>query len=194
MENGRKIQPIANPSRKNVGLTGAIIFIVSETMFFLGAFYVWFYLRETSLAWPPLGIKHPNITLPIINSAIMIISTIAMIVAERGVARNNQKALIGGISIAAACGLLFLSLMILEFSLLGFNLTTNAFGSSFVVILVFHVVRVFAGVVLMSIVLARALLGQLHRERRTVVQACAVYWYFISAVWFIVFYVLYVRI
>ncbi|MCW1967418.1 MAG: cytochrome c oxidase subunit 3 [Anaerolineae bacterium] len=194
MDGRQKLQPIHDPRRKNLGLFGAIVFIVSESMFFMGVFLVWFYLRETSPAWPPLGIARPNIALPVVNTVIMAISTIAMIIAERGVARDNQRALINGTAIAAATGLLFMTVMILEFASLGFNPTTNAFGSSFVMVLVFHVLRVFAGVVIMAVVLVRALLGQLNSSRRALVQACAVYWYFIASIWLIVFYFLYIKL
>lgn len=194
MEGRQKLQPIHDPRRKNLGLFGAIVFIVSESMFFMGVFLVWFYLRETSQTWPPLGIARPNIALPVVNTVIMAISTVAMLIAERGVARNNQRALINGTAIAAATGLLFMTVMILEFASLGFNPTTNAFGSSFVMVLVFHVLRVFAGVVIMAIVLVRALLGQLNSSRRALVQACAVYWYFIASIWLVVFYFLYIKL
>ena len=52
-------------------------------------------------------------------------------------------------------------------------------------------VRVFVGVVLMTVVLIRALLGQINPRHRLLVQATALYWYFITGVWLVVFTVLY---
>jgi cytochrome c oxidase subunit III len=53
------------------------------------------------------------------------------------------------------------------------------------------VVRVFVGVAMMGIVLVRATLQQFSARRRLLVDATAMYWYFIVAVWLVVFVVLY---
>jgi heme/copper-type cytochrome/quinol oxidase subunit 3 len=67
----------------------------------------------------------------------------------------------------------------------------SAYGSTFTFLLIFHALRVFVGVTLMTVVLIRASMGQFNSYRRLMVQATAQYWYFITGVWLVVFTVLY---
>jgi cytochrome c oxidase subunit III len=180
--------------RPNTGLLGAFFFILSESMFFLALFLAYFYLRTDSRNWPFMLIR-PALGLPIFNTALLAVSVIAIAWAEHGIARGDQRRLTIGVAVAAIFGLLFMGIQSVEFAELmvtGLAPGGSSFGSSFFALLVFHVLRVFAGVSFMVIVLIRSLLRQFNRNRRAAVQACALYWYFIAAVWVVVFLLLFV--
>lgn len=168
-----------------------MFFIVSETMFFLGLFMAYFYLRAQSQAWPPAGVPPLSPALPIINTFIMAISVACIALADRGIAAGRQRRLEIGLAAAACLGVVFMVVQAAEFLSLGFGPYSNSYGSAFFFLMGFHVARVFAGVAFMVLVLARAFMGHFSPTRRTAVQACALYWYFIAAVWLVVFYVLY---
>ncbi|MBX7214670.1 MAG: heme-copper oxidase subunit III [Thermoflexales bacterium] len=179
-------------ARANTGLLGAAALIVAESMFFLGVLSAWYYLQVISLGnWPPAALRPRTFTLPLINTAIILVSTLALFWGERGIAAGNKRRLTIGVAVAAATGLLFMAMQTVEFSGLGFRATGSAYGSMFFALLVFHLLRVFVGVAWMAVVLIRSLMGQFDQKRRTVVQACAMYWYFITVIWLIVFAVLY---
>ncbi len=174
------------------GLLGVMLFIASESMFFLGLFLAWFYLRATSTGgWPPPGVTPPPALPAYINTVIALLSSAAMICAERAVARDRQRDLLIGISVAGALGIAFMAVQSVEFTVLAGLVQGSAYGSAFTALLVFHVVRVFVGVALMGVVLVRAWLGHVSPRRRLLVQATAVYWYFITGVWLVIFAVLY---
>jgi heme/copper-type cytochrome/quinol oxidase subunit 3 len=177
--------------RKRNGLLGIGFFIASESMFFLGLFLAYFYLRATTQIWPPEGVTVPGITLALVNTLVALLSTIAVIYAGRAIARDNRKGLVAGMSVAAALGVVFMAIQSTEFAQLSVLAQASAYGSTFTFLLLFHVLRVFAGVVLMGVVLVRALMGQFNRERRLMVQATVMYWIFITGVWLVVLYVLY---
>ncbi len=177
--------------RRNTGLIGAALFVVSESMFFLGLFLAYFSLRAMSQAWPPPDTPPLSIGLPAINTLILAISVALVAWAERGIAAGNMRRLQIGIGVAAILGLVFMAVQAWEFASLGFAPYSNAYGSAFFFLMGFHVARVFGGVVFMTIVLVRAFMGQFSASRRTAVQACALYWYFIAGVWLAVFWVLY---
>jgi heme/copper-type cytochrome/quinol oxidase subunit 3 len=184
-------QPAAAQAQKS-GLLGVMLFIVSESMFFLGLFLAWFYLRATSAGgWPPPGVTPPPALPAYINTAVALLSSVAMLFAERAVARDRQRDLLIGISIAGALGIAFMAIQSVEFTVLAALAQGSAYGSAFTVLLIFHVLRVFVGVALMGVVLVRALLGHVSRRRRLLVQATAAYWYFITGVWLVIFAVLY---
>jgi cytochrome c oxidase subunit 3 len=172
-------------------LLGIGFFIASESMFFLGLFLAYFYLRTTTLTWPPEGVTVPGVGLALVNTGVALLSTVAVIYAGRAIARDNRKGLIAGMAVAAALGVVFMAVQSTEFADLSVLAQGSAYGSTFTFLLLFHVLRVFAGVVLMGVVLVRALMGQFSRERRLMVQATEMYWIFITGVWLVVLYVLY---
>ena len=182
-------------SKPNTGLIGAAVFIVSESMFFIGLFLAYFFLRgDTTIQIPSDQPVHPSLALPLINTLILAVSVGAMAYAERGIAANKQRNLVIGVTVAAVLGLVFMLVQTVEFSRfvsVGFSPSSSAFGSTFFALLIFHVLRVFAGVLFMVIVLVRAFMGQFTQQRRAAVQACMLYWCFIAAVWVVVFLVLY---
>ena len=180
----------AEQQKKN-GLLGVAFFIVSESMFFLGLFLAYFYLRNTTQVWPPEGVVIPGVGLAMVNTVVALLSTAAVIYAGRAIARNNRTGLIVGMTLAAALGVVFMAIQTTEFADLSVLAQGSAYGSTFTFLLIFHVLRVFAGVVLMGVVLVRALMRQFTPERRLMVQATVMYWIFITGVWLVVFYVLY---
>ncbi|HEY3290924.1 MAG TPA: cytochrome c oxidase subunit 3 [Anaerolineae bacterium] len=186
---------VQSNKRPDTGLLGAAFFIVSESMFFVGLFLAYFFLRSDSTVLTPSDQPlHPSAVLPAINTLILAVSVVAITYANRSIAANKQRELTIGLTVAAALGLIFMLVQTVEFSRfisVGFSPSSSSFGSTFFGLLVFHVLRVFAGVTFMVIVLVRTLMGQFNAQRRTAVQACALYWYFISAVWILVFLVLY---
>ena len=186
-------QAPAQPRKPNIGLIGAAVFIVSESVFFLGVFLAYFYLRaDTRLVSDQ---PTSSLLLPVLNTLVLAFSVVAIAWAERGIARGQQQRLVTGVTIAAGLGLVFMAVQSVEFvnlARIGFTPSSSAFGSTFFALLMFHVARVFAGVSFMVIVLVRALMGQFSARRRVAVQACALYWYFIACVWLVVFVVLYI--
>ncbi|GIV83079.1 MAG: cytochrome b [Candidatus Roseilinea sp.] len=181
----------ARPQRRDVGLLGVGIFIVSETTFFLGLFLAWFFTRNTSDVWPPAGVAPPPIVPAILNTGVALLSTVAVFFAQRALTRNDRQGMVRGIALAGALGVIFMAVQAVEFTDLAALAQGSAYGSMFTFLLFFHVVRVFAGVILMGVVLVRALLGHFSSNRRLLVQATAMYWYFITGVWLVVFAVLY---
>lgn len=180
--------------RKRMGLIGVVLMVVSESIFFLAAFWGYFYTRVIALEWPPAGVGQPQINIALANTAIAILSTVAVYIAERAIARDNRRLLIQGIAVAGALGTIFMAVQSVEFVEINRLAQGSNYGSMFVALLVFHVSRVFIGVALMALVLIRASLGQFSAQRRLLVQATAIYWYFITIVWLVVFYVLFILV
>lgn len=181
----------ADAQRQRIGLLGVSLFIISESMFFLGLFLAWFFTRSYSDAWPPVGVVRPPIGPALLNTVIALASTVAIFVADRAIARDDRRTFVIGTAVAAALGVVFMAVQAVEFVDLSALAQGSAYGSTFTFLLLFHALRVFIGVALMAVVLIRAALGQFSRRRRLMVQGTALYWYFITGVWLAVFAVLY---
>jgi heme/copper-type cytochrome/quinol oxidase subunit 3 len=187
----RRPAPTDERRRRTIGLLGVSLFIVSESMFFLGLFLAWFFSRSYSDAWPPAGVMRPPLAPAVFNTIVVLLSTVAIVVADRSIARNDRRKFVAGIAVAAALGVVFMAVQAVEFADLSALAQGSAYGSTFTFLLIFHALRVFVGVTLMTVVLIRAALGQFNSYRRLMVQATAQYWYFITGVWLVVFMVLY---
>lgn len=191
VEQSRRSDSMTPARQTNIGLLGVGFFIVSESMFFLGLFLAWFFTRNTSDVWPPAGVAPPPIAPAMFNTVVALLSTIPVFFADRAIARDDRQGLVRGIAVASALGVIFMAVQAAEFTDLAMLAQGSAYGSTFTFLLLFHVLRVFVGVVLMGVVLVRVLLGHFSRKRRLLVQATAMYWYFITGVWLVVFAVLY---
>lgn len=185
------MQAMPNAARPDRGLLGTAAVIVAESMFFLGVFFAWFYLRAQSPGFVPPVAALPPLVLPIVNTVIAAVSTATMAFVVRSIAAGHRERLVYGLIATIVLGMAFMGIQSVEFARLGFTASSGTYASMFIAVLVFHVARVFVGVVLMIICLARALAGHFSPARHTAVKGTAMYWYFITGVWFVVFYVLF---
>lgn len=74
------------------------------------------------------------------------------------------------------------------------TISRSMFGTTFFTLTGFHGLHVFLGLVLLAILLGLALGGREHEPGATAVDAVAVYWHFVDAVWIVIFSVIYLRI
>jgi cytochrome c oxidase subunit III len=183
--------PSSARRKSQTGLAGMWFFVVTETMFFFGLFFAWYYLRVTDATGQLAAFERPEIGPAILNTVLTVLSVFPLVYAERAVARDDQRGLVIGMVAAAILGVAFIAVQVVEFSDLSQLASDSAAGSVFIFLLFFHVARVLIGVGLMAVTIIRALMGQFSSRRRLLVQATAIYWYFIVAVWLTVFVVLY---
>ena len=88
-------------------------------------------------------------------------------------------------------GLLFVAGQIYEFSHAGLRIDDPAFGGVFFTLMGFHAIHVLAGVVFLTLNYLRAGLGDFSAERYEVVELGTLFWYYVTAVWFVLFAALY---
>ena len=72
------------------------------------------------------------------------------------------------------------------------NLSSGTFGTSFFTLTGFHGLHVLAGLVILSILVVLAFLGDYDRPKSTVISTVGIYWHFVDIVWAVVFTVVYV--
>jgi len=88
-------------------------------------------------------------------------------------------------------GLVFVAGQMYEFSHAGLSIDDQAFGGVFFTLLGFHAVHVLAGVVFLTLILMRAILGDFSAERYEAVELSVWFWYYVTAVWAVLFTALY---
>ena len=171
---------------------GVYIFLVSDSMTFLGFFAALLIYRATMPVWPPEGTPELELLIPLINTAILVSSSFVMHRGQTALKNNDIKGLQTWFAITAVMGLLFLGGQAYEYFHAEFGLTTNLFASCFYVLTGFHGLHVTTGVLLILFVLWRSRQsGHYSSSSHFGVEAAEIYWHFVDVIWLVLFVLVY---
>ena len=176
---------------RRIGWWGLVWFIVSEALFFANLIAGYLYLRISSPAWPPSGTPRLGLSFPLVNTAILLLSGIPALYAERRIERNDRRGLRLGLILAALLGLIFLIGQIREYLTIGITPQTNIFAAGFFALTGFHGAHVMAGIGLLLTVLVLSFRGHYSSRQHFGVQVATTYWHFVDVVWIFLFTILY---
>ena len=175
---------------RGINWWGMIFFISSEALIFANLIASYLYLEIRNGSWQ----LPTDLTYPLINTFILLGSSIPIRVAGAGIAAGNQRNLKLGLSLTILMGAAFLGGQVYEYSnLFGQHFTPQAtiFGSSFFTLTGFHGLHVTIGLIFLIIVLLRALRGDFTAKKHWAAQAGEMYWHFVDGVWVFVFSLVY---
>jgi len=181
--------PLTEVSPISSARLAMLLFIGSEAMLFAGLLAVYVALRFGSLSWPPAHLYLP-IKVTWVNTAFLLSSCYTMRQALRAGHANNQGRFVSFLSITGLLGLLFLCIQGYEWvQILREGVMTKAriYGSTFYLLIGCHALHVFGAVVWLWIVIRWAKQGQLPASQFIWAELCGMYWYFVGAVWAVLF-------
>ncbi len=181
----------------STGLTsfklGFWIFLGSETLFFGSLISTFMVYKGQSITGPyPQQIL--NIPLTSISTFVLLMSSLAMVLALAGVQQGKRGQALLFLFLTAALGSTFLGFQAFEFTEFyhkGLSLQTNLFGSTFFVLTGFHGAHVTMGVIWLLSLWVQGLRGNLPPERAQTVEIAGLYWHFVDIVWIIIFTLVY---
>ena len=180
---------------KSFGWWGMVWLIATEATLFASLLASYFYLRfRHGVEWPPDGIEHPELQLPLIMSALLLSSSIPVHFAEAGIKKGKVGALKVGLALGFLLGATFLVLTVaVEWpeTLHHFTPRTNVYGSLFFTITGFHAMHVLVGLAMSLWTQVRAYKGAFGADKHVTVQNFTMYWHFVDVVWIFVFLTLY---
>jgi heme/copper-type cytochrome/quinol oxidase subunit 3 len=172
---------------------GFWIFLGSETLFFGSLISTYMVYKGQSVIGPyPQDIL--NIPLTSISTFVLLMSSLAMVLALAGVQQGSRKQTLIWLLATAALGSLFLGFQAYEFTEFyhkGLTLKTNVFGSTFFIMTGFHGAHVTVGVIWLLTLWVQALRGQLGPDKALTVEICGLYWHFVDIVWIAIFTLIY---
>ena len=181
-------------------------FIGSECMFFATLISNYLVHKGKSLvgpfaheAWkdPATGqVMEPIIEIPLVTvgTALLLFSSLFIVLARYGAQRGNRKMLIGWLAATLFCGMFFVGMQVYEFTHFvhkGLTLSRNMFGASFFILTGFHGTHVTIGVIWLFTMFVLALRGKLTPNRSLNLEMAALYWHFVDVVWVVIFPVVY---
>ncbi|MGE5251638.1 MAG: cytochrome c oxidase subunit 3, partial [Bacteroidota bacterium] len=151
----------------------------------------YFYIRFNSVMWPPQGIQPPALTLPAINTLIVLVSSVVMQWALGSIRRGEVGRLRAGLAAAFVLYAAFLAIQFLQYAQAGFPPRGEAYGSLFWAITGLHALHVLAGLLMNAFVQVRAGYRHFGTDRYQAVENIVLYWHFVDIVWLLIFVCLY---
>ncbi len=177
--------------RQNSAKIGLLVVLASETIFFGTLLSAYFFLRATLPTWPLGALTFSRLLVPAANTGLLLISALTMYLGLRAIRLNRPVSLTTWLTATLVIGLVFVAGQVFEFNRSGMKITDQAFGGVFFTLMGFHAVHVLAGVIMLVLLLWRTTLGDFTARRHTAIQIGAWFWYFIVAVWVVLFTSLY---
>ena len=176
-------------------------FIGSDCLFFGSLIAAYMAYRNSSRVGPfphaewtaPDGtVVHGILNIPItsVSAFVLLMSSVAMVIALDGVVRNHRVQARLFLLLTAILGLLFLGFQSFEFTEFyhnGLSLQQNLFGSTFFVLTGFHGTHVAFGVLWLLTMLVQDLRHPIPASQAIKVEICGLYWHFVDIVWIVIF-------
>jgi heme/copper-type cytochrome/quinol oxidase subunit 3 len=169
------------------------LFLSSDCLFF-GAFIATYLLyRDRSVSGPtPKDLF--NIPFTSVTSFILLMSSLAMVLALAAIQRGDYRRFRIWILATALFGATFVGGQIYEFTEFtrqGLNVDTNLFGSSFFVLTGLHGAHVTVGIVWLMSLWGMSMQGRMTQGDAERVEVAGLYWHFVDIVWIVIFTVIY---
>jgi len=204
---------------------GMFWFIFSEVMFFAAFFGALFYVRNMSIpwlggdsnnfftnlllwqgyesTWPTAGPASlggefksmPAVGLPLINTALLLTSSITVTIAHHALLAGRRMALTVFLAATFTLGFIFVGLQGYEYvhayQDLNLKLTSGIYGSTFYMLTGFHGMHVTIGAIMLAIIFFRVLKGHFSPNKHFAFEAVACDWHFVDVVWIGLYVVVY---
>lgn len=186
-------RPAPPVSNARLALT---VFLGSWSMAFLAGIGAFIVVRGSSADWPPRGLPAPSPELGGSVLGVLVAGSIVLHLVARALRQGRELLLTRGLATGFVLGVASLAVLGVEWSLLakaGLHLSTGLYGNFFYALTGFHGLHVVAGLLLLSIAWLRAVSGRLSANRPFLVDACAMYWDFLSVIWLALLAALYLR-
>ncbi|HYE45307.1 MAG TPA: cytochrome c oxidase subunit 3 [Caulobacter sp.] len=205
----------------SIGLRyGMILFIVSEVMFFVAWFWMFFEqslfwehrtltpavgnfegVAEAWKQWPPKGVELvPAFHLPLVNTLILLLSGTTVTWAHHALQQGDRKSAKLGLLITILLGALFTAVQVYEYQhILHEKLfyseeaaNSGLYGSTFFMATGFHGFHVLVGTIFLLVCLLRLMGKGFTPQQHFGFEAAAWYWHFVDVVWLFLFAFIYV--
>ena len=181
---GRIAPPVGN------GRIAIVMLIAAETMLFTGLIGAYVVLRGTSGPWPPLGQPRLPLAITWANTGLLLLSCWTMSRAVAALRAGHVRRLRLALVETGLLGSAFLGVQGSEWVRLlnhGLTLSTGLYGATFYLLIGLHGAHVAAAVTWLLWLLARSGGGRFTLKRAAGVDLCAIYWYFVCALWAVLF-------
>ena len=174
--------PVGSVGRRASGWWGMLTLVLTEAFLFAYLFSSYYYFAvRYGRAWLPPEL--PSFWLSGSSTVILILSSVAVWSAERGIRQDHRARLLLGLAITLVLGAAFVGIELYDWRREPFTLASSSYGSLYFTIAGFHLAHVAVGLLILIALLVWSGLGYFDRERQAPVAIGALYWHFVVVVW-----------
>jgi cytochrome c oxidase subunit III len=178
--------PVGPVGRQGLGSWGVGTLIATEAALFAYLLFAYYYLGAT--AQPEWVLEpHPPLKLALPNTIILLISSGATWLGERGVLQRRRGEALAGFGAATLLGIVFIVIQFYEWHAKPFTMGASSYASLYFVTTGFHIAHVIIGVLVLIALFVWTALDYFSPRRRLTVTAGAFYWHFVDVVWLFIF-------
>jgi cytochrome c oxidase subunit III len=174
------------------GWWGIVLLLAIETVVATSLITSYLYLRAHAPRWPPGGIDPPELLLPIVSTAILLLSMLPAHWSVRALERGRRGQHLIALAVTIVMGIVFLVLKYIEYSDSEYIWSTNAYGSIVWTLVGFHTLHLIAALLKAIGILVASLRGFFTPRRYVAVQTNRLYWLFVVIVWIPLFTTIYI--
>jgi heme/copper-type cytochrome/quinol oxidase subunit 3 len=171
--------------RRSTGYWGVVLLVATEATLFAALLASYFYLRLNDHTFRPPGVEHPELSLSLPNTILLVVSSLVLLWAERSARRQNWGLARALTALTTLMGIAFLIIQSIEYRDEHYGVADHAYGTTRYTITGLHSAHVVVGVLLLCFVVWR--LGRQDAGRHSTLQNVALYWHFVDVVWIAVF-------
>jgi cytochrome c oxidase subunit 3 len=167
-----------------------LVVIGAEMMLFAGLIGAFLVFRLSAKEWPPATLPRLPLAMTTLNTVILFASLVPLTNALRAVRRDDRARLVRAIALTAVLGAVFLGVQGAEWVRLvhhGLTLGSGTYGATFYVLIGCHGVHVLIAVTWLAVVALLARGGAFRPAHHAGLEMCAMYWYFVCALWAVLF-------
>lgn len=183
------------PAERSLAYAGMVIFLGSWAMLFGALFFSYAVLRVSAPLWPPPGFERLPLGLPGINTLLLLASSRTLALALARARRAQLSRCRNELLATLALGVAFVGLQCKVWAELwqsGLHLDSGAYGGTFYVLTVFHILHVLVGLGLLARLVAPLVGRAPVAPGRVTASLTAMFWHFVGAVWLTMFVAVYV--
>ncbi|HEX7370063.1 MAG TPA: cytochrome c oxidase subunit 3 [Rhodanobacteraceae bacterium] len=163
--------------------------------------FIW---QGFSAAWPTNGpdavggsfIATSPWGIPLINTLLLLASSVTVTIAHHALRAGNRKKLIGFLGLTIVLGVLFLLGQAHEYAdnYIHFNLTLHSgiYGATFYILTGFHCLHVTIGTIMLIAMWIRCARGHFTPQNHFAFEAVSWYWHFVDVIWLCLFLFVYI--
>jgi heme/copper-type cytochrome/quinol oxidase subunit 3 len=158
------------------------LLIATEASLFGVLVASYFYLRFRTQPWPPDGAPKPSALLPIVATAVLVLSSWPVAVAARAARRRDRGRMLGGLGVASVMAGIYVAVTAgaLMDSERDFGPSKDAYASIYYLLNGAHAAHVVVGILVNLFLLLRLAVAS-TRYRAIGVEVMALYWHFVNA-------------
>ncbi len=162
-----------------------LIVVAAESMLFAGLIGMYLVFR-LSRPWPPPDLPRLPLAMTAANTVVLLGSILPLRRALAAAGHGDPRGLVRGLDHTALLGALFLAVQGVEWARLlrhGLTLGSGMYGATFYTLIGCHGVHVLAAVTWLAAVALLVRRGRVGAG----LEMCAIYWYFVCALWVVLF-------